>query len=230
MGVKVIMVRHGYSISNDLRFFTGHMDVALTDKGKEQAELCSRLFRHQIPAELSDNAGSIYDLGIERIDRIYSSDLCRAYETALPIAKVLGLTVEKTQKLREINGGKWDGMYFTDIDDTYSKEYAVWKNDIGHAEPVGGESVKAMWTRITCAVRELAERQDGGAIVLVTHATPIRIMCTLARGAGVEDMADTPWVSNASVSVFDFDGEFRPVMLNITSHLGVLKTDLPRGV
>ncbi len=233
MSTKIIMVRHGYSISNDLKFFTGHLDVELTDKGREQALLCGEFFRI---ADEPDKAGeteghlSIYDLGITNIDKIYSSDLCRAYDTSLPIAAALGLSVERTEGLREINGGIWDGMYFTDIDNSYEKEYAVWKNDIGRAKPVGGESVKALWERITAFVKEAAEKHDGGAVVLVTHATPIRVMCTLARGGRCYDMADTPWVSNASVSIFEYDGEFKLQEANIVSHLGILKTDLPRGV
>ncbi len=233
MSTKIIMVRHGYSISNDLKFFTGHLDVALTDKGREQAELCGEFFK---PCDASAERGNaehplkMSDIGITRVDKIYSSDLCRAYDTALPIARAVGLPVEKAQSLREINGGKWDGMYFEDIDKTYSDEYAVWKSDIGRAEPVGGEAVGDMWIRITTSVSELASRHDGENVVLVTHATPIRIICTLAHGGRAEDMADMPWVSNASVSVFDFDGTFHPQIINITSHLGTLKTDLPRGV
>jgi hypothetical protein len=43
-------------------------------------------------------------------------------------------------------------------------------------------------------------------------------------------MGRISWVSNASVSFFEFDGEFHLVRANCTEHLGQMKTDLPRGV
>ena len=213
MSTKIIMIRHGYSISNDLKFFTGQSDIALTELGREQARLCGELFK--------DKKG---------IDAIYSSDLSRAYDTALEVGKALSLEVIPDENLREIFAGEWEMMPFLEIEAKYPVEYSVWKNDVGRANPVGGESVAAMAKRIEGAVRRIAERYDGGCVVIATHATPIRVICTLSEGFDVADMGRVPWVSNASVSVFDFDGKFRLIEKNITSHLGELKTDLPRGV
>jgi hypothetical protein len=39
-----------------------------------------------------------------------------------------------------------------------------------------------------------------------------------------------PWVSNASISIFEYDGSFKEIGVNLVAHLGELKTDLPRGV
>lgn len=213
MSTKIIMIRHGYSISNDLKFFTGQSDIALTELGREQARLCGEFFK--------DKKG---------IDAIYSSDLSRAYDTALEVGKALSLEVIPDENLREIFAGEWEMMPFLEIEAKYPEEYSVWKNDVGRANPVGGESVAAMAQRIEGAVRRIAERHDGGCVVIATHATPIRVICTLSEGFDVADMGRVPWVSNASVSVFDFDGKFRLIEKNITSHLGELKTDLPRGV
>lgn len=213
MSTKIIMIRHGYSISNDLKFFTGQSDIALTELGREQARLCGELFK--------DKKG---------IDAIYSSDLSRAYDTALEVGKALSLEVTPDENLREIFAGEWEMMPFLEIEKKYPEEYSVWKNDVGRANPVGGESVSAMAKRIEGAVRRIAEKHDGGCAVIATHATPIRVICTLSEGFDVTDMGRVPWVSNASVSVFDFDGKFRLIEKNITSHLGELKTDLPRGV
>lgn len=213
MSTKIIMIRHGYSISNDLKFFTGQSDIALTELGREQARLCGELFK--------DKKG---------IDAIYSSDLSRAYDTALEVGKALSLEVIPDENLREIFAGEWEMMPFLEIEAKYPEEYSVWKNDVGRANPVGGESVAAMAKRIEGAVRRIAERHDGGCVVIATHATPTRVICTLSEGFDVAEMGRVPWVSNASVSVFDFDGKFRLIEKNITSHLGELKTDLPRGV
>ena len=213
MATKIIMIRHGYSISNNLKFFTGQSDIALTELGREQARLCGEYFK-----------------GKSGVDAIYSSDLSRAYDTAAEIGRALSLDVIKDEKLREIFAGEWEMMPFVEIEAKYPDEYSVWKNDIGRAVPVGGESVAAMAERIETEVRNIAEKHDGGCIIIATHATPIRAICALAEGLDASDMGKVAWVSNASISIFEFDGNFTLAEKNITSHLGSLKTDLPRGV
>lgn len=232
MSTGLIMIRHGYSVSNKLKFFTGQTDIELTDTGLEQARLCGEFFKVWQPCSAcgEERTERIWDMGIGSIDAVYSSDLRRAYETSLPVSHVLGLETVKTEGLREINGGVWEMMPFVDIDEKYPVEYGIWKNDIGRAECVGGEKVSEFARRIIREVTDIARRHDGGNVVLVTHATPIRVISTLAEGLDPAEMARVPWVSNASISVFDFDGSFKERKVNITSHLGQLKTDLPRGV
>jgi broad specificity phosphatase PhoE len=213
LSTKIIMIRHGYSISNNLKFFTGQSDIELTDIGREQARLCGDFLK-----------------GYKGIDAIYSSDLSRAYDTALAVGRALSLDVKKDAELREIYAGEWEMMPFVEIEEKYPAEYGVWKNDIGRATPVLGDSVLSMAKRIEGAVRRIASEHDGGCVVIVTHATPIRAICTLAEGLELSEMGRVSWVSNASISVFEFDGNFRAVDRNITSHLGSLKTDLPRGL
>ncbi|MBP3375862.1 MAG: histidine phosphatase family protein [Clostridia bacterium] len=232
MSTKIIMIRHGFSEANLAEVFTGQSNIALTDVGLEQARLCGEYFKEWCPCSAlgAEREEKIWDLGIPRIDAIYSSDLKRAYDTALPVADALSLEVEKCEALREIYAGEWELMPFVDIDEKYPVEYGVWKKDIGRAKCVRGESVAELSKRVLDAVRNIAVRHDGGAVVLVTHATPIRAVCAAASGLDACDMGKVSWVSNASISVFEFDGTIKAVRTNIVSHLGQLKTDLPKNV
>lgn len=226
------MIRHGFSDANRAKIFTGQSNIALSDIGLEQARLCGEFFKEWCPCSAigEERTEKIWDHGIPNIDAIYASDLKRAYDTALPVAKALSLEVECCDALREIYAGEWEMMPFTEIDEKYPNEYAIWKNDIGRAVCVGGESVSALSNRVLDAVRNIAIRHDGGAVVLVTHATPIRSVCAAAKGLCALDMGREPWVSNASVSIFEFDGALKVIKTNIVSHLGSLKTDLPKNV
>ncbi|MBQ3014558.1 MAG: histidine phosphatase family protein [Clostridia bacterium] len=71
----LIVVRHGYSEGNREQRFVGHGEVPLTAIGREQA-ICTAEY-------LKDY----------KIDRIYSSDLIRAMQTAIPTAKMHGLPI-----------------------------------------------------------------------------------------------------------------------------------------
>ena len=69
----LIFVRHGYSLANEQNIFAGITDVPLTEVGKEQARLTAHY------------------LSRYAIDKLYSSDLQRAMQTAQPIAEQTGL-------------------------------------------------------------------------------------------------------------------------------------------
>ena len=78
------LIRHGQSIGNAWHRYLGHTDLGLSDLGKIQAE--------EAGAALAD----------KKIDFIYSSDLKRAHETAIPHAKRRGLDIIDSKDLREM--------------------------------------------------------------------------------------------------------------------------------
>lgn len=213
MKTTLILVRHGFSVSNDQKYFTGNLDIPLTDLGKMQAERCAEYLKDV------------------RADCIYSSDLSRAMDTAKPISEKLNLPVCPDSSLREINAGEWEGVKFTDLEIKFPDSYRVWKENIGLAVCDGGESVKAFSERILKGVSAIAERHPGKTVVIATHATPIRVLCTVSVKLPVERMSEIPWVSNASISVFEYDsGAFSIVQKDMTDHLGGMKTALPENV
>ena len=205
MSVKLYMVRHGYSEANKQNYFTGHRNAELDSVGKLQAQKLGEYFAKHQP------------------DVLYSSDLKRTVQTAEPVAKACGLQIIKCKDLREINGGKWEGMPFADIENLYRHAYGLWKSDIGRSACPGGESLQQLSRRIIDTVTEICMQNDSKAVCIVTHATPIRAVCTHAAGLGVEDMKNIPFADNASVNIFEFsDGIFTPKCINYTEHLGTL--------
>ncbi len=136
-GRRIILVRHGQVRQNKEKILLGQTDVPLSDKGKIQA----------------GRAGEqLAELGPET-DRIYSSPLIRAKETAEIIAGSLGAadtaersarsadTAEKGTKssngeypgskvrivpvddLAEISLGDWDGKYISEIKEKYPERF-----------------------------------------------------------------------------------------------------------
>ena len=109
--------------------------------------------------------------------------------------------------LREIFAGDWEGRHFDELDDAYPEERRLWKEDIGHAQPVGGESVAHLYERVVACVKQIAKENLGKTVFIGTHATPIRSLEAYARGYGVDRMKELPWPTNASLSVYRSDGE-----------------------
>lgn len=210
----LILVRHGESETNRSKVFTGQIDPELQESGLKQAQLTARY--------IAENY---------KVDKIYASDLKRAYNTAKCLADLLNSDVVKNKNLREIYAGKWEGVKFSELESLYPDEYSLWLTDIGNSKSVGGESVKELSDRVLKELTKLCIDNAGKTIAVFTHATPIRtFQCMLQKG-NLDEMKNIPWVSNASVSVFEYiDGEWNVLSISKDEHLGELKTSLPVNV
>ena len=210
---RLIITRHGQSIANAECRFAGHSDFDLSELGYAQAEL------------VGDYIASNF-----KIDCIYSSDLLRAYNTAVPTSKRLGLPIIPTTELREIYAGIWEGLTTDEIEEKYGRDFAVWRNDYANSRCTEGESTKEVYARVLATVRRLAEKHDGETVMLSTHATLVRALCAHAGGLDDSRVGEIPFTHNASINVFTYeDGRLIPERLNIIEHLGDMVTGVHRS-
>lgn len=192
MQTLIYMIRHGESVGNQKRDFLGHTDLPITEKGEKQALAA---------------ADYLASIGFAP-DAVYASPLCRALKTALlALSKCSAPDPILLDGLREIYAGDWEGKNFDALDVEYPEERRVWREDIGHARPVGGEAVAELYGRVVSTVLTIAKENEGKTVFIGTHATPIRAVETYARGKSADLMCEVPWPSNASLSVYRFDGE-----------------------
>ena len=211
---KLLIIRHGQSEANLQATFVGHTNSPLSDLGKRQAEVTA------------DYVVSAYP-----IDAVYSSDLERAFYTGKAVADRLGLTVTAHKGMREIFAGDWERVKFDTLATQYGEPYQLWLRDIGLAQCPNGESTAQLQTRIVGTLREIAEANDGKTVVVATHATPIRTFMHHCSGLPLGEMKNIPWVSNASVTVVEYEkGSFRIVEAGHDAHLGEMRTALPKNV
>ena len=214
MTTTLIIVRHGESEANGNKMFAGHLDIPLSQRGLQQAALTAAYIHGNYP-----------------VDAVYASDLQRAYQTALPIAEAFGLEVRKTEQLREVFAGDWQGQSFDTLETKYAASYGIWRNDIGNSHPDGGESVADLFQRVWDAVTDIVQKEEGKTVVLATHATPIRALLCRVQGGEAANMKHISWVSNASVSIIRVeDGCWHLEQASIDSHLAELKTRFPANV
>ncbi len=203
------LVRHGESYSNLNGDYTGQQDSMLTETGYKQAGRILSYFN-----------------GIH-IDVIYSSDLTRAYETALPISKVHRVPIIKRKDLREIYGGQWEGVLFSEIGTLFPEDYAKWENDMAESRCPGGESVREVCARALSAVEEIVRNHPDQSIVIASHGLLIRTLLTCWLTGDIANMKSVPWTPNASISKIEYnDGVFTPIEIGITDHLEGLITSL----
>ena len=214
---RLIFIRHGQSEANEQNRFAGHTNVPLTALGKEQAERVAE-----------------YIIKREKIDKIYSSDLKRAHDTALPVSRLTGLTVNDAKELREICAGAWEGRLVSQISVEYAKEFHLWKNDFSNARLPEGESVREVYERVVPFVKRIARENDGLTLLITSHASPIRAVECNARGFGWEKMSEVAFVNNSAISIFEYNAETDSITLierDITEHLDPsMMSYIPKGL
>lgn len=185
---NIILMRHGQTEANVTDVFAGFSEPRLTDQGKHQARLAAGYIKNNY-----------------HIDRIYSSDLNRAHETALIVGKTLEKDVYTNEGVREIYGGKWEEMHLSDIKREFPIEWDTWSHNLFSCRCPDGESVSDMAHRVLRTVTELAIENSGKTLLVVSHYTPIRAMCAYATEGSFVNMHKAPYVKNTSLSELVFD-------------------------
>jgi probable phosphomutase (TIGR03848 family) len=150
---------------------------------------------------------------LKRIDAIYSSPLERARETAAPLAKARAMAVRIDRGLFECDFGEWTGAELKDL--AKKPEWTtVQRYPSGFRFP-GGESFTEMQTRMSGAVKRLADAHVGGVIVCVSHADPIKAVIADALGTHL-DLFQRISISTCSVSAIAY-GPSGPNVLCVNS-------------
>lgn len=210
----IFLVRHGQSIGNAKREFLGHTNKDLSSLGYIQAERTANF------------------LAEEQIDAVYSSDLKRAYNTALPHAKKIGLEVITRESLRELYAGAWEGMFVEDIIAEYPDEFLNnWRANFGLTTIPGGENVQDGAQRFYNEVLKIAEKEEGKRILIAAHAAVIRGFWGKITATPPEALAGAfDYPTNASVSVLYFDGEkLIPGEYSHDAHLSDIEEKISNG-
>lgn len=135
--------------------------------------LCGRMPGVRLGAEGRAEAERVAErLSRESIALVQSSPLERARETAEPIARQLGVGVEVTDALHEIDVGEWTGRGFEDLRD--DPRWMLWNSARSITRAPGGETMLDVQHRVLAHVEALAARVREGTVVLVSHADVIK--------------------------------------------------------
>lgn len=202
----LILIRHGQSTANIRSVFAGSLDMPLTQLGQAQAKLTAAFIAANYPVEA-----------------VYASDLSRAFDTGKALADLLNIPIFPEKTLREIHAGAWEGHSFEDLKRDFPDSYGIWLSHIGSCVCPEGESVAQLQARVLKTLRRICDENPGRTIAIATHATPIRTLQCHCTGLGLDHMKDIPWVSNASVTVAEYNsGEFALKDVSLDSHLGAM--------
>lgn len=210
---KILLIRHGETAWNAVRRLQGHIDIALNAEGERQAQALA-------------NA-----LAGEGVDLIVSSDLQRAYQTAQAVAMHYDhATVHTDPALRERAYGVFEGMLYTEVEQQYPHDFALWQaRDIDAVMPAGdrvAESFRQFYQRATGAIAKWATTHPGQTMVLVAHGGVLECAYREAVGMQLDSPRDFQ-VKNASINRFHWaNGKLVLDSWGEVAHLAVALDDI----
>ncbi len=158
---RLLLVRHGQTLWNADGRWQGHGDPGLTEEGLAQAIRLART--------LGEDEHRNWE-------RIISSDLSRAQQTAAAIADHLGLKIELDRRLRELDVGTWSGLTRDEILRRDPDRLAQFELGEPSIRPGDGESRLEIRLRARDFVCDLAKRCAGNRVIVVTHLGVIRAL------------------------------------------------------
>jgi broad specificity phosphatase PhoE len=198
--MRLYLVRHGQTDWNVQKRAQGHTDRPLDETGLQQAKQVGKAFL-ELPVE-----------------RVLTSDLQRAHQTAHEIARRKKIELEVMPDLRERGFGQWEGQNFAEIAIRFGFEAdfkGVTRNEV---TPPGGESFVEVWDRLVSVVKDVRNRNENTAIV--AHGGTCSLLTAMFLDGDVS-LSNAFRFSNASINEFEPrpDGGLRLIRYNDVSHL-----------
>jgi alpha-ribazole phosphatase len=195
--LRLYLVRHGQTDLNKARCYQGHLDASLDETGIQQARNLS------------------LRLSSEQIDKIYTSPLIRAQETAKIIRNGRNIELSSSADLVEMSFGQFEGKKYEEI----IKIYPDWDPSVFDFTFADGESLDSLAARMKSFTDFLITGCIDSNVLVVSHSGCLRVLLCLLMGIDVNkwwqfkiDLASLTIVENFADS---------PVLAlsNDTSHL-----------
>lgn len=188
--MEVYIVRHGETVWNAAGKMQGNADIELNDLGRCLASELGRKLEEM------------------HFDRIYSSPLVRAYETACLIRGQRDIPIIRDDRLREIHFGSMEGTHYSD----WMKEdcpYRFFFNEPArYTPPKDGESLEEVCARAREFLQQVVEPawESTERIMIVAHGALNKgLMCLIERH-GTDNFWGEALQKNCEATIFNYDG------------------------
>lgn len=202
---RILLARHGETEWNKIGRVQGWTDIPLSAVGEAQADrLAERLRETPLAA-------------------VYSSALERAMQTAEPIARQHGLTVQTLPGLREKGYGRWEGLTREDLERDWAELWHQYHTlRLLDTRVPDGETWPEVCLRVVESLQQVLAAHPGPdeTVLLVGHGASARALVLEALQAPLATLLRLH-LDNASLSRMDFAAlrDSRVVFLNDTSHI-----------
>jgi broad specificity phosphatase PhoE len=172
--LTLLLTRHGHTDRSDPEQYLGqHIHASLSERGRRDATALGERLRGA------------------RVDRVISSPLHRARETADIIAGYVNASVEVDDRLTELDYGAWEGLTVQEIDEEFPGERELYDADPSIHRVGGGESGLAVAARVGDFMESLVGWWEDAAAertcLIVGHSSLNRVQLAVVMGVPLAD-------------------------------------------
>lgn len=129
---------------------------------------------------------------------MYSSPLLRAYKTARAVNRWHCLPIVTDDRLKEINGGVWEGRPWAELPALYPEDSRRWLQEPWTFHPQDGEAIRRCtpaWPRRSPPSPPPTTAQT---VAVASHGCAIRNALCWAHGLPVEQLNAIAWCDNTA--------------------------------
>lgn len=152
------LIRHARTQWNLEKKLQGRKDMPLSPTGRKDGKIWAKKIADQ------------------EYDRIFTSPMCRACETADLLASNTQIPIKVLDDLKEQDFGEWEGRSIQELRNVFpglveSEEKKGW---LFH--PPEGESREQLLKRVLPAVKKVCRENKGKKILIVSHSSVMKIL------------------------------------------------------
>lgn len=181
------LVRHGQVENPEKVVYGRQPGWHLSARGRAEAEVIAR------------------HLASRRLQRVYTSPLERARETAEVVAAACGCAVEVREDLLESQlCAPWEGLSWREV---RWRDVRGWMRYLTRPQEIREvpETLRALAARMAAAVLAIAEAHPGGEVAAVSHGDPIKAAVIALTGGDLAGLHAEP-VPTGGVVTLEVDG------------------------
>lgn len=189
MRTSIWLIRHVQTEANRQQRYQSHSDSPITAYGQRQQELLAQRLR-RMP---------------------FDTVLCSAAERTRSTARAILAGRQPAPAIMvlpawgETHHGRWEGLTYREVVRQFPADAQQRFSDPLHGRAPGGESLAEVAARVHTGWQAVLREHPGGRILIVTHATPIRLVLCMLTGVPL----DRQWqwrIDTGSITALDVYG------------------------
>jgi broad specificity phosphatase PhoE len=181
--LKIYFVRHAQTTWHLANKYAGLTDIQLSEVGIDQS------------ISLANWASK------QKISVVYTSDLIRAMDTALPLSRAMNLDMVIEPGFREVNFGDVEGLNPQEFKKKFPNVWTKFQYAPATTHLPNGESGAITVSNAESALVKIFNEKKSDEILIVSHGTLIRILLCKLLGLKIDDYRRIfPIIQNTSIT------------------------------
>ncbi|MEF2244625.1 histidine phosphatase family protein [Paenibacillus sp. IITD108] len=192
----VYIVRHGQTEWNIEHRLQGHQDSPLTELGVNQAKWLGDSLENAV------------------IDVIYSSSSQRTMKTADLIRNHRDIPIYKSDELKEINLGIWEGRKQEEVKLSHPQQFDYFWNDPELFRVERSETFLQVANRAVHKLNEIIAQHTGKHILIVTHTVVVKVLMAFFEDRPMKQLWELPYIHPTCLSKIVIEEDKAEIVLH----------------